>query len=367
MNPKDQEWALFWCSLLHGLIFEEIAPEDHARHLRELSQQKRRFPNGAFKQASLSTLKRKWRCYQDGGFEALARKNRSDRGQPRKVSAEIIAHAVEYKKDLPTRSACTINQFLENHHQLTIPRSTLYRHLKQQGATRLKLGVAKQKVRCRWTRERANELWVGDFSDGPYVMVEGRVQPTHLSLFIDCHSRYVVEGRYYLRQSLDILVDSLLRAWTLHGPPNELYLDNAKVYHAHALKAACYAMVIGLLHRAVGDPAPGGLVERLFLTGQQQFEAEVRAGDILPLERLNKAFQAWLSVVYHPRVHSAIDDTPHNRFQQGIRRPIDIDQAIGFFMREKQRTVHRDFSDVAIDGQFYRVDQIPRRPGQGAL
>ncbi len=127
MNPKDQEWALFWCSLLHGLIFEEIAPEDQARHLRELSQQKRRFPNGAFKQASLSTLKRKWRCYQDGGFEALARKNRSDRGQPRKVSAEIIAHAVEYKKDLPTRSVCTINQFLENHHQLTIPRSTLYR------------------------------------------------------------------------------------------------------------------------------------------------------------------------------------------------------------------------------------------------
>ena len=35
--------------------------------------------------------------------------------------------------------------------------------------------------------------------------------PTHLSAFIDCHSRYVVEARYYLRENLDILIDSLLR------------------------------------------------------------------------------------------------------------------------------------------------------------
>ena len=357
MNDKDQQWALFWCSVLHSLIFEEIAPEQRARHLKQLSEQERRFPNGTYKKASLSTLKRKWKCYQEGGVEALVRKRRSDRGQPRKVSPEIIDKAVEIKRDLPTRSARTINQFLQHQYQLTIPRSTLYRQLKQQGATRLKLGVAKTKVRCRWTRERANELWVGDFSNGPYVMVEGQVQPTYLSLFIDCHSRYVVEGRYYLRQSLDILVDSLLRAWTHHGPSNELYLDNAKVYHANALKAACYGLHIHLLHRKPGDPPPGGLVERLFLTNQQQFEAEVRAGHILTLDRLNKAFSAWLGVVYHQAVHSELKDTPQNRFAQGIRRHLDMEQAIRFFMQEKKRIVHRDFSDVAIDGCFYRVER----------
>jgi hypothetical protein len=41
-------------------------------------------------------------------------------------------------------------------------------------------------------------LWVGDFEEGPYVLVDGEVLPTYLCLFIDCHSRYVVEGRYYL-------------------------------------------------------------------------------------------------------------------------------------------------------------------------
>ncbi len=357
MNQKQQQWVLFWCAVLHELIFDEVPPEARARHLKQLSEQPRRFPNGVYKKASLSTLKRKWKRYQQGGIDALVRKGRADRGQPRKVSPVIIDQAVEIKRDLPTRSARTINQFLQDRHQLTIPPSTLYRHLKQQGATRLKLGVVKTKVRRRWTREQANELWVGDFSEGPYVMVDSQVLPTYLSLFIDCHSRYVVEGRYYLRQSLDILIDSLLRAWVQHGLPNELYLDNAKVYHANALKAACYGLHIRLIHRKAGDPAPGGLVERLFRTNQQQFETEVRAGDILTLTQLNRAFSAWLSVAYHPTVHTELNDTPRNRFEQGLHRPIDRNQAIRFFMHEKTRTVHRDFSDVSIDGVFYRVDR----------
>ena len=49
---------------------------------------------------------------------------------------------------------------------------------------------------------------------------------THLSAFIDCHSRFILDARYYLRESLDILIDTLLRAWSLHGASNELYLDN---------------------------------------------------------------------------------------------------------------------------------------------
>ena len=50
---------------------------------------------------------------------------------------------------------------------------------------------------------------------------------THLSAWIDCHSRYVVEARYYIRENLDILIDSLLRAWGKQGASRELYVDNA--------------------------------------------------------------------------------------------------------------------------------------------
>ncbi len=72
----------------------------------------------------------------------------------------------------------------------------MYRHLKRAGATRMKLGISRRKVRRRWTRDYTHALWVGDFEDGPYVIEGGRAVATHLSGFIDCYSRYVVEARY---------------------------------------------------------------------------------------------------------------------------------------------------------------------------
>jgi len=83
----------------------------------------------------------------------------------------------------------------------------------------LKLGVAKTKVRKRWSRDHTHDLWVGDFEEGPYILVGKEILPTYLCAFIDCSSRYVIEARYYLRQNLDILIDSLLRALAKHGAP----------------------------------------------------------------------------------------------------------------------------------------------------
>jgi len=95
--------------------------------------------------------------YKQGGFDALARKHRSDRKRPRNISAEVIKKAIELKKEQPRRSPGAINRFLEEMYGVTVPRSTLYRHLKQAGATRLKLGVMQKKVRKRWTRDHTHD------------------------------------------------------------------------------------------------------------------------------------------------------------------------------------------------------------------
>lgn len=356
MKSKDQEWAVFWCSLLRPVLFGEIDPSEVHRYLQQLSEQEYRLPNGIVKRPSLSTLKRKLKAYQTRGFDSLARKKRHDKGKPRSVSPEIIEKAVELKKELANRSAHKLNFMLEAMNGTTVARSTLYRHLKHHGATRLKLGLVKEKVRCRWTRDKANELWLGDFSQGPYVLVGEEVCLSHLSLFIDCHSRYVVEGRYYLKENLDILIDSLIRAWSVHGLPEELYLDNAKIYHSKALRAVCYALHIKRIHRKAGDPSPGGLIERLFGTNQSQFETEVRAGNILSLEYLNRAFQAWLHVDYHKSVHSETKRTPLELYQSAIKRSVDMDYALKFFMKKEARIVHPDFSDVSINNSFFSVN-----------
>ncbi len=357
MKSKDQQWAIFWCTLLRPVLFGEVEKAQTNHYLKRLTKKEFLFPDGTRRRPSLSTLRRKLRLYQQEGFEALARKRRSDSGKPRQASQAMIDKAVVLKKDQPHRSEDTINRFLETEFGKTIPPSTLFRHLKQAGATRLKLGIIKKKVRIRWSRDHTHDLWVGDFEHGPYVLFEDEPVKTHLSAFIDCHSRFVVEGRYYFKENLDILIDSLLRAWATHGASGELYVDNAKIYHSNGLKAACLALGIKLLHRPPRDPPAGGLIERFFLTAQSQFEAEVRAGHILTLEQLNRAFSAWLAISYQQRKHSETRQSPQERYEQGLRliRHVDIEEVIQFFLQREERRVDPDFSDIRLQGRFYKV------------
>ena len=359
MDKEQEKWAIFWCELLTPVIYEEIEPELTNQFLKKLAKIKTRFPDGRVGKPSLSTLRRKLNRYRQGGFDALARKGRSDRGKSRNMAGEIVQKAIELKKEQPYRSADTINRFLENIYGTTIPRSTLYRHLKQANATRIKLGVLRKKVRKRWSRNHTHDLWVGDFEDGPYVLQKRSVVPTYLSAFIDCHSRYVVDARYYFRENLDVLIDSLIRALSTHGAPLTLYVDRAKIYLSNALRAACYRLNIKLLHRPPRDPPPGGLIERLIQTIQIQLEAEVRAGELLTLQQLNRYLSAWLAVSYHKTVHSETKQPPEQRYQKGLTviRQVDMSKLIESFMQSVDRTVHKTFADVQLNKRFYRVDQ----------
>jgi transposase InsO family protein len=358
LKKEQQKWAIFWCDLLSSVIYDEIDPELTNQFLKQIAGKQITFPDGRIGKPSLKTLRRKLNRYREGGFDALARKKRQDQGQPRNIPPEVIKKAIELKKEQPYRSSRAINRFLEEMYGVNVPRATLYRHLKRAGATRLKLGITRKKVRKRWTRNHTHDLWLGDFEDGPYVLEKGDIVPTYLSAFIDCHSRYCVQAHYYFRENLDVLIDSFIRALSTHGAPRELYVDRAKVYLSNGLKAACYRCNIKLIHRPPGDPSAGGLIEKFIQTLQQQFEAEVRAGDLLSLPELNRALSAWLAVSYHKDTHSETGQPPEQRYQKGLTviRQIDMSRVIDSFMQSLQRTVNRIFSDVQVDKRLYRVD-----------
>lgn len=363
MNARQEEEAVFWCGLLTSVLFEKLEKGEECQRLRELSQQEVVFPGGGKRKPSLSTLKRKLKKYRAGGFNAMARKVRNDRGQSRSVLPEVIATAIAAKKDQPRRSPVMLNLILKQQHGKSVPRSTLYRHLKDAGATRIKLGVTKQKVRKRWTCEHTHDMWAGDFEYGPYVLVNGKSVQSYLSAFIDVCSRYIVAGRYYVRQNFDVLSDTLIRSFEVHGVPRKIYLDNGKVYHAHALKRACYRLGTGLLHRAVRDPATGGIIERFFETVQSQFEAEVRAGDMLSIDRLNEAFAAWLDVVHLQTPNSETGQSPKQRYDDRLIaiRQADMEAVAESFLQHTTRSVDKTFSDIRLNNHFYKVD--PRLRG----
>lgn len=358
MDRDDQAWAVFWCSLLSPLLLGEVPEAEREAYLLGLAAEERMLPNGQRKRISVRTFRRWWKRLREEGVQGAVRRRRSDRGRPRGRHQELLDRAVELKKEQPRRSAVVINRILRQEFGRGLPRSTLYRQLQREGATRRKLGVGQQKIRCRWTRDQAGALWVGDFEHGPPVVHQGRVVETRLSAWIDCHSRYVVEARYYIRENFDVLIDSLLRAWTRHGASRELYVDNAKIYHANALTLACTQLNIKLLHRPPRDPPAGGLIERFFQTLQGQLEAEIRAAGLLSLGDINRSLAAWLQVEYHDAVHSETGQTPAARYEQATRhqRSVRLQSVTELFLKHEQRTVDRDFSDVTIAGRHYAVD-----------
>ncbi|MBF0451759.1 MAG: helix-turn-helix domain-containing protein [Candidatus Magnetomorum sp.] len=169
MNKMNEKWAIFWCDLLHPIIFDEIEPDAVNKYLTKIAQDEVVFPDGQRKKPSISTIRRKLNKYREGGFNNLFRKQRSDKGKSRSVSSEIIEKAVALKKEQPYRSDRTINRFLQEQYSTSIPRSTLYRHLKQENATRLKLGVSKMKVRKRIVKDHTHDLcgkWCGKWGVG---------------------------------------------------------------------------------------------------------------------------------------------------------------------------------------------------------
>ena len=158
MSPKDEEWAVFWCSLLGPVIFGEVEAKNVPAFLESLAKREVLCPNGVRRKPSVSTLRRKLAAYRTGKLRGLARKLRADRGKSRAHKPEVLARAVALKRDQPYRSHVAINKFLKKEFGRKIPVSSLYRHLKRANATRIKLGISRTKVRRRWTRDYSNAL-----------------------------------------------------------------------------------------------------------------------------------------------------------------------------------------------------------------
>ena len=67
MGRNDQEWAVFWCSLLSPVLLGEIPKGRRERYFQQLSREERVLPNGQRRRVSVRTLRRKWRQLRDQG------------------------------------------------------------------------------------------------------------------------------------------------------------------------------------------------------------------------------------------------------------------------------------------------------------
>jgi putative transposase len=265
------------------------------------------------------TLRRYVAAFKRGGFESLVPSERKDKGNSRAIPSEVLKLAAELRQELPSRSAERIQQILaaEGH---AVARSTLERQLRRQGLSGREIKAAQKSVASRrFNRVGRNTLWQADLKYGPYLadpQHPGQKTRTYLVALIDDATRLVVQAEFYANQRLPVLEDALRKAIVRCGVPDNLYVDNGKIFISQWVRLACAKLGIRHLNTRAYSPESKGKIERWNRT-VDEFIQEVYLEKPVDLEALNRLFRAWLSEGYNQRVHSSLNQiSPAQAFNQ---------------------------------------------------
>ena len=271
---------------------------------------------------SARTLRRYVAAYKQRGFDGLLPKVRRDKGSCKAIPEAALKLAAELREEVPGRSSERIQQLLASE-GYSVARSTLERHLRQQGLSgqEIKAGQ-KQVISRRFNRVGRNTLWQADLKYGPYL--PNPKQPNHkirtyLIAIIDDATRLVVHAEFYDNQRLPVLEDAFRKAVTRCGAPNSLYVDQGKIFVSQWMRLACAKLDIRHLAAQAYNAAAKGKIEAFNRTAEE-FIREVHLEKPKTLERLNEFFRPWLSEGYNHRVHSALaGKSPAQAFSQDTK------------------------------------------------
>lgn len=268
------------------------------------------------------TLRRYVAAFKQGGFDALLPQERKDKGASKTIPAEALKIAADLRQELPARSAERIQQLLVGE-GYTVARSTLERHLRKLGLSGRQIRAEQKSVASRrFNRVGRNTLWQADLKYGPYLPdphQPNRKIKTYLLAIIDDATRLVVHAEFYQNQRLPVLEDSLRKAITRCGCPDNLYVDNGKIFISQWLRLACARLRIHHLNTRPYSPEAKGKIERFNRT-VEEFLQEARLEKPQTLEQLNELFRVWLSEGYNHREHSALSGkSPAQSFTQDTK------------------------------------------------
>lgn len=348
-DSRNRDVALFRYALVREAADPSLSPAERGELVRALASVDHLGPAGSHVKVSRPTLDRWIRKWRAGGFDALVPRPRHG---VLVVPPELLALAVDLKKEAPRRTAVQIAATITAARGTAPSARTIQRHFGTLGLNRTPDG-GPRKAYGRFEALAPNDLWTGDALHGPVVAGD----KTYLFAFIDDHSRLLPGYRWGLAEDTLRLEAALRAGLASRGVPSRMYVDNGSPYISKWLLRACGVLGIRLVHSEPGKPAGRGKIERVFGTVRREFLVEIEQRGVGSVGELNALFAAWVETIYHRRVHSETGETPLERFGAGpVPKPATPAELHEAFLWTEWRTVTKT-ACVNLFANAYEVDQ----------
>jgi transposase InsO family protein len=173
--------------------------------------------------------------YRREGEAVFEPRSRRPRSNPNATPPEVLDLIVELRQKLAATGLDagpdTIVWHLAHHHDVTVSRATVARHLARAG-----LVIPEPKKRpkssfIRFQAEQPNETWQADFTHYRLTRPDGRPGPdTEILTWLDDHSRYALSVTAHHRVTGPIVLAEFRKAVAQHGIPASTLTDNGMVF-----------------------------------------------------------------------------------------------------------------------------------------
>ena len=370
---RDPDGALLRLTVIGGLLSAPPPRGGLQAAIKRLSETDWTDLDGRTRRFAASTIEGWYYKALNSDLDVMAplrRRQRSDFGSRRSVSAPLLEALAEQHRDWPWWS-------VELHHRNlaakaaadpalgTVPSySTLRRVMRERGMRRFPRSKAggTEVVTDRLAYEVAhtNGLWHADFHHGKCRVAgrDGVLRTPILFAAIDDHSRILCHAQWYPAETAEAFAHGLRQAFQKMGLPRALMTDNGSAMKSSEVQSGLRDLGIHFSPTPPGQPQGNGKIEHFWAALESRLVAMVDPDGPPDLAQLNDWTQAWIAADYHARTHREIRATPLERLQSspGRGRPCPEPARLRFVFQRPVRRRQR-FSDhtVTVKGVRYQV------------
>ncbi len=357
-EEKRKDYALMRYGIIAPVVCNML-PEGKTKKdfFEEAAEKTYTSPDGNTVHFAAKTLERWCYFYEKGGFDALLKQPRNDKGKSRKIDDDIYEQIRYLKESYPRMPATEILKKLTENGVISpeeISLSTITRCVNRIVLERDLPVCADMR---RYERPHINEVWCGDTCVGPKIIMDGGKRRIYVLALIDDASRYITGAKVFYQDNFNSLLQVMKSAVSKFGVPKIWNYDNGGSYKNRQMEllAARIGSTVHYCHPYT--PTQKSKIERWFRTLRDKWLATTNLSEFSSLAAIQESLDHFVDE-YNHTVHSSLNGrTPDDRFfsEPDYIRRLSADEIEKNFLLEVDRRVSTDCV-LTIENVEYEVD-----------